>query len=86
MSQDIQDLKEAAVFVTKAADAFFKAFKDGFQASDVQVLLNQFVSEDFTKAMNDAWDNIQDIPAEMKDISIKEALELAIAINAELKD
>ena len=83
---DVKNSKEIAIFVIKAVEAFLKAFKDGFQGEDIQVLLNQFVSEEFTKAMNDAWENISDIPAEMKDISVKEVLELANAIYTEVKD
>jgi hypothetical protein len=83
---DVQNTKEVAVFICKATDAFIKALKDGFQGNDVQVLLNQFVSEEFTKAMTDAWEGITEIPEEMKDISIKEILEIANVVYTEFKD
>jgi hypothetical protein len=83
---DVQETKEVAVFISKAAEAFLKSFKDGFQGEDIQVLLNQFVSDEFTKSMHEAWEGIKQIPEEMKDISIKEVLELATSVYNEVKN
>ena len=81
--EDVQDTKEVMVFANSLGLLCCKRFADGFQLEDFNAFWEAFTKDEAFKAeMNAAWDNYQNIKAEVKDIDAGEGIEL-LAVQAE---
>lgn len=79
----IKETKEAVVGVNEVALYFAKALSDGAQFKDFTEFYEKLTKdEDFKAKMAAAWENRQQIPAELKDVDLKEGIEL---VNVQLE-
>lgn len=85
MSEGIKETKEAVVGVINLGAILVKELKDGFQVADLVAILNDIQNDPIKKAkLEAALADIQKVPAEIKDITMAEGIELAAAVIAEL--
>ena len=85
MNQGIQETKEAVVGLIKLSAELAKLFKDGVQAADAMALVAKYNSDgDFKAAMDAAYQNIQAIPEEVKDLDLVEGIDLGMAVLKEV--
>lgn len=80
-TKGIQETKEVIEAMGALSGVIAKHLKDGFQAgSDVPAIAGElFLKSDVREALQRAGDGIQNVPAELKDIDMAEAFELAEA-------
>ena len=75
----IKETKEVVVGVNELAIELVKHFKDGVQFTDALGLIETLkTNEDFKAKLVAAYENIQAVPAEVKDISLVEGMELVM--------
>ena len=75
----IKETKEALIGINEFSLLLAKLFKDGAQFTDFAELFSELTSnEDLKAKMKAAWEDIQKIPAEIKDIDLAEGAELGI--------
>ena len=77
--QDVKETKEALVWLVKAGSAIKKELADGFQPSDLLALGKPLME------IKEAMVGAGEIPAELKDLSVSECIELVEAALVELK-
>lgn len=74
----MKETKEVLVAVNDLALELVNVFKDGVQLSDVTALLTHISSNEAVKAsLYAAYENISKVPAEVKEITLEDGLELA---------
>ena len=82
----IQETKEALVALAKLGKFISAQARDGLNLSDGAALAAKIVGdESFRTALLEGFAGAAKIPAEVKDVSATESLELAGALIAELK-
>lgn len=83
---EVKETKEALVAVVKLAKVIAALAKDGIDWTDAAVLASKIVGDEVLRsALVEAVSGAAAIPAEVKDISFEEGIELAMAVIAELK-
>lgn len=76
----VKETKELLVGVNELSIELIKHFKDGIQVADALAIVDDFkTNPDLLAAIMAAKDNIQAVPAEVKDLSLAEGIELALA-------
>ncbi len=74
---NVKDTKEALVGMNEIALYFAKALSDGTQFKDFTEFYEKMTKdEDFKEKMRVAWEGRQNISTELKDVDLKEGLEL----------
>ncbi len=82
----IVETKEAVLAVAKLVKFVIAQAKDGIDLKDVGVLVEKLVKDEaFRQVFLDAFSSAQSIPAEIKDISFQEGIELVMAVVGEFK-
>ena len=71
---DIKETKEVIVAANKIILVVLGALKDGFQVEDIGVIVSKLVNDN--AEILAAIQNFGQVPAEIKDISIEEGIEL----------
>lgn len=80
-----KETKEMLIGFLKLAALLAESFKDGVQAADALVVIQKIQSDEALKAaLVEAYNGIDKIPAEMKDLSTAEAIELIAAALPEI--
>ena len=83
---DVKETKEALVALVKLGKEVASLAKDGIDLKDAAALGIKFASDEkFRDVIVEAFSGAVQIPAEVKDISFEEGIELALAVIAELK-
>lgn len=83
---EVKETKEAIIAVVKLTKVVSALAKDGIDWSDAAVLASKIVGdESLRSALVEAVSGAAAIPAEVRDISFEEGIELAMAVIAELK-
>lgn len=83
---EVKETKEALVAVVKLSKVIAALAKDGIDWQDAATLAAKIVSDEpLRTALVAAVSGAAAIPAEIKDISFDEGIELAMAVIAELK-
>lgn len=78
-SLGVKELKEALVAVNELAIFLAERMKDGAGVDDAMALYSKLASDEAFKAkMMAAYDGIAMVPAEIKDITLPEGIELAM--------
>jgi hypothetical protein len=72
----IKETKEVLVGFIKLAAMLAHEFKDGVQSQDIMPIILKLQSEPMKSAILNAYNDIEQVPHEMKDISLAEALSL----------
>lgn len=86
LNMDVKETKEALVALVKLGKEVSALAKDGLDLKDAAALGIKFASdENFRGMVVGAIEGCSNIPAEVKDISFEEGVELALAVIAELK-
>lgn len=81
MAQGIKETKEAAIGAITLGFHLTRLMKDGFQIQDLAQFMDDLKNDqDFAQKLKDAYEGMQAIPEEMKEIDLAEGLELAMAI------
>jgi hypothetical protein len=75
-SKGIKETKEALVGFIKLSAMLASEFKDGAQATDLAPILMKMQSEPLKSALLEAYNGIEEVPSELKDVSIFEAMSL----------
>lgn len=76
----IKETKELVIGVNELAVELVKHLKDGVQVTDALAILDTLkTNEDFKAKLAAAYENVQAVPAEVKDISLVEGMELVMA-------
>ncbi|MHA2122434.1 MAG: hypothetical protein ACW990_14625 [Promethearchaeota archaeon] len=74
----INDVEDVIVAVNELAILMIKRFKDGVQFDDFVALYSSIMDDEkMKKIMFDAYNGYKNIPAQAKDIDVKEACSLA---------
>lgn len=77
--EGIQETKELLEGLNELGIVLVKTFKDGAQVSDIGALLAAIVANDEVKdALLKAVGGITKVPAEIKDITLAEGMELVV--------
>lgn len=85
MAEGIQETKQAIVGLMALAQILGKELKDGFQVDDLTKIVGAVLADPVKKEkLAVAVENIQKAPAEIADLQLGEALELAIVVVQEL--
>lgn len=83
---DVKNTKEVVVALVKLGKAVSLAARDGLDVKDVAAIGMKIATDEaFRGAFIAAFEGAANIPAELKEISFEEGVELALAIVAELK-
>lgn len=78
MGEGINETKQAVIGIMELACYLIKRFKDGVDIGDGLDILKQLISgSDLKKYVNDAVENINQVPAELKDLDAQEIVELS---------
>jgi hypothetical protein len=75
-NKGVKETKEALVGFIKLAAMLATEFKDGVQATDIAPIVVKMQSEPLKSALLDAYNGIEEVPSELKDVSLGEALSL----------
>ena len=75
-SKGIKETNEALVGFIKLAAMLAHEFKDGIQATDIASIVVKMQTEPLKSALLDAYNGIDEVPSELKDISLIEAMSL----------
>ena len=82
--QGIKETKEMLVGVNEVSIFLISLFKDGLDLEDFSDIWNKLTcDEDFKKKIENAYEGCTKIPAEIKDLSVEEGMEL-LKIQADL--
>jgi hypothetical protein len=74
----VQESRELLIAVNTLVIYLIKQFKDGVQMADFVELYAQLMAdEDLRQKMLDAYLGVSSIPAELKDIDLRETVELS---------
>ena len=74
----IKETEEALEAILLLGLMFWKSFHDGFQVDDLGALWDTYKhDDDFNEAMGNAFDGYKNIPAEVKDLQLDEAIALS---------
>ena len=76
MEKGIKETKEALVGFIKLSAMLAHEFKDGIQATDIAPIVVKMQSEPLRSALLDAYNGIEEVPSELKDVSLGESLSL----------
>jgi hypothetical protein len=83
---DVKETKEALVALVKLGKEVAAMAKDGIDLKDAAALGIKFASDEkFRGVIIEAISGAAQIPAEVKDISFEEGVELALAVIGELQ-
>ena len=82
---DVKETKELLVAMVRVGKFVMKQAADGIDLSDGVALVKALADEDFRKDVFAGGAGIDQIPAELKDLSASEALELFDVILEQLK-
>lgn len=75
--EGVKESKEVMIVMLKLAQLLAASFKDGVQAADFAVVMAKIMSdEELKKAMLEAYNGVDKVGKEMKDVSLAEAFEL----------
>ena len=81
----VKETKEVAVAATAIAMEIVKLSKDGFKFSDILTLAQKVMSDPVLKPKFDAaLADINQVPVELKDLTIPEALDVVMAVSSEV--
>lgn len=73
----IKETKEAIVGVNELSLVLIDRLKDGYQSSDLTALVQKLLMDaQFKKVLEDAAKGINDVPKELKDLSLTEGVEI----------
>jgi hypothetical protein len=79
--QGIKETKEAVLGVMALGFYVAKLAKDGIQMADAGALLAKLQGDaEFAAKLKAAYEGIEQVPAEIKDITVAEGIELAMEI------
>jgi hypothetical protein len=86
MSEGIKESKEALLGILKVAEVLGPILKDGFQAgADLAAIFAQFsANQELKDKVAAAMDASNKIPAELKDITFAESIDMLIVVAPEL--
>ena len=74
---EVKETKEMLVGVNELSVYLICKFMDGVQFSDFSEMYAKLIADpEFKKIMLDAYEGVEAIPAEMKDIDVGEVIEL----------
>lgn len=83
--EGIKETKEVIIAILKLANILIVPLKDGAQPEDAVAILNGVLNDEEAKAaIVEAAKDIHMVQAEVKDLSLPEALEILIAAQPEL--
>lgn len=83
---EVKNTKEVVVALVKLGKEIAKAAKDGLDVKDIGAIGMKIAADEaFRGAFIAAFEGASEIPAEVKDISFEEGIELVLALIAELK-
>lgn len=75
----IKETKELLIGVNELSIVLVGLLKDGAQVSDAAALIEKMKSDpEFMAKLQAAYDKINEVPAEIKDLNLAEGLELVI--------
>lgn len=81
----IKETKEAVVGAIRVGAVVSAVTKDGVQFQDFGAVIAKYNSDlEFKKAVDEAYEGFELIPAEVADLDFKECIELGVAVMAEL--
>lgn len=84
--QGIKETKEALVGFISLAAMLAEVFKDGVQASDIAAVIVKIQgSPELQMKLLEAYNGIDKLPAEVKDIDLGESIDLVISSLPEIK-
>jgi uncharacterized protein (DUF433 family) len=87
MAQGVKETKELLSGILVVVKVVAQELKDGFQVADLIAAFNAIQGDAVKKAkLEEALKNIQDVPAEFKDATLSEWLEIAVHVIGELPD
>jgi hypothetical protein len=73
----IKETEEALVAVNALSILLIKLFRDGIQFSDFTELYSKIMADDeFRGRMKEAYQGIQNVPAELRDLDLEETIKL----------
>lgn len=73
----VKDTKECLLGLLKITALMASVFKDGIQAQDITVVLTKIIEDEKLKELLlAAYNDIDKVPSEVKDMSLPEAIEL----------
>ena len=75
-NKGVKETKEALVGFIKLAAMLATEFKDGVQATDIAPIIVKMQSEPLKSALLDAYNGIEEVPSELRDVSLVEAMTL----------
>lgn len=79
MSVGIKETKEILIAGNEVGVLAVTRLKDGFQFDDFAAFYTAFVNDpEFKAKLQAGWENMGDVPAEIKDIDLVEGGELAV--------
>lgn len=83
--EGVKETKEALVGMLKVAQMLTVVFKDGVQAQDFAVIMTKVMADEALKqAMVEAYNGVDKVGGEMKDLSLAEAFDLLQAAMPEV--
>ena len=80
----IKETEEMILALLKIAQILAVQFKDGIQSTDALEIIKKVMTPELEKIVVDAYNGMNEIPAEIKDISLAEALDLFKVIAPEV--
>ena len=82
---EVKETKEVLVGLLKITALLAKSFKDGIQAQDIAVVIAKIAEDEaIKKLLLEAYNGVDKVPAEIKDLSFKEGFELMTVAVPEL--
>jgi len=75
-NKGIKETNEALVGFIKLAAMLANEFKDGIQVTDIGPIIVKMQSEPLKSALLDAYNGIEEVPSELRDVSLVEAMTL----------
>jgi len=81
----IKETKEAVIGAIRVGAVISSVTKDGVQFQDFGAVIAHYNSDpEFKKAVDESYEGFELIPAEVADLDVKEIIELAVSVMAEL--
>jgi hypothetical protein len=86
MEKGVQNVKELAVGLIVIATILAEEFKDGIQATDaVEIFAKVKGNSELQAKILSAYNGIDQVPAEAKDLNLSEGVEIIVALVPEIK-
>lgn len=81
-----ENLQEALVAFIRLSVLMAGSFKDGVQVADLPVLMAKLQEPAMAEALKKAYEEIEKVPAEAKDLKADEFVSLLVVMLPELKE